>query len=391
VLGVQITHGYSSEARVFAGLLAERPADCDALVLHHDWHGDRTSADKFEQHARVPVERVDTGWRPNPAGRRSAPAKVWSRLRFWAARRAMVETARAYDPDVIYSCQQKWDNASAAYIARRLGKPLVIELHYIIGPWLGRDTLRSLRTCDHVITVSDFIRDETLRHGVAPGRVTTIRNTFRPMAPVPAEARASIRAELGVPSDAPLIGIIARIDPGKGHHDTIAAFTRVAAVHPTARLVIVGDGTLVDEVQAEVAATGLGDRIRYVGYRTDIPRVLGALDVFIHPSRQDPCPLGVMEASAAGLPVVAYAEGGIAEIVAHGETGLLSPPEDVEALAASLLRLVSEPETARRMGQAGRERIATQFRPEAAGEAFAAVMRQVARAPARPGAIPVPV
>jgi glycosyltransferase involved in cell wall biosynthesis len=390
VLGVQITHGYSSEARVFAGLLAERPADCDALVLHHDWHGDRSSADRFERHAGVRIERLDTGWRPNPGDRRAKAAKVWSRLRFLAAQRAMVETARAYDPDVVYSCQQKWDNAAAAYIARRLGKPLVIELHYIIGPWLGGATLRSLLTCDHVITVSDFIRDEALRHGVPPERVTTIRNTFRPMPPVPADARAAVRAELGVPGDAPLIGIIARLDPGKGHHDTIDAFARVAAAHPTARLVIVGDGLIVGEVEAAMAASGLANRMRYVGYRTDIPRVLSALDVFIHPSRRDPCPLGVMEASAAGLPVVAYAEGGIAEIVAQGETGLLSPPEDVEGLAASLLRLVSEPELARRMGRAGRERIATQFRPEAAGEAFAAVMRQVARGRARPGAVTVP-
>jgi glycosyltransferase involved in cell wall biosynthesis len=390
VLGVQIANGYSSEARVFAGLLAQRTDDCDALVLHHDWHGDRGSATEFQTDGRVRVERVDTGWRPNPAGRRSAVAKVWSRARFLVAQREMVRTARGYDPDVVFSCQQKWDNAAAASIARRLGRPLVVELHYIIGPWLGRSTLRSLLTCDHVITVSDFIRDEALRHGVPPERVTTIRNTMRPFAPAAADARPAVRAELGIAADTPLIGIVARVDPGKGHEDTIAAFARVAAAHPAARLLIVGDGTMRTSLEAMAAATGLGDRIQFTGRRPDVPRVLSALDIFIHPSRQDPCPLGVLEAAAAGLPVVAFAEGGIREIVADGETGLLSPPEDVDALAASLQRLLSEPELAQRMGRAGRERIATQFRPEAAGEAFSAVLRQVAGTRSQAGPLAVP-
>lgn len=375
LFGTQVAGGFSSEARVFAGLLAERSPDIDPLVLHHDWPGDRASADRFEEAAAAPLARFDVGWRPNPDGSRALLAKVGSHLRLEAALPRVQGIARRFAPDVVYSCQQKWDCRVSSTVAARLHVPQVIHLHYIMGPWLGAQALARLRACDHVVAVSDFIRSDAIRHGVPAGRITTVRNTMRPTPPPDEHERAAIRAELGLPRDAFVAGIVARIDPGKGQADTITAFDRLA--RPNTFLVVVGEGPLRPALERQARASTARDRIIFTGFRSDVSRLLCAFDVFVHPSRLDPCPLAVLEAAASGLPVVAYAEGGIPELVTDAVTGLLPPSDDVDALSASLSRLAADDDLRRRMGAAARERIEREFRPEFAGDAFSQLLHEV--------------
>jgi glycosyltransferase involved in cell wall biosynthesis len=379
LLGIQVASGYSPEARMFANLLSYRAGGYDALVLHHDWPGDRTSANRFEEVARVPVARLDTGWRPTIWI--SRVAKVVSRVRFAMMLPAIVSTARRYNPDVVYSSQSKWDCLAATYTARCLNKPQIIHLHCVIRPWLGAQVSRRLLTCDHVITVSDFIRTEALRHGVRAERVSTIRNTMAPLAPTPVGTREAVRAELRIPEDAPVIGIVGRIDPYKGQHDSIAAFTKIAHLWPAACFVIIGGGSYQTQLEIEVARSGMNDRIRFLGVRSDVPRLLAALDIFVHPSRDEGFGLAVAEASAAGLPIVAYAEGAIPELVIDQETGLLVRPGDIDALAAALLALLSNTDERQRLGARGRERIASEFRPEPAGAAFGVLLGEICLRP----------
>lgn len=247
----------------------------------------------------------------------------------------------------------------------------------VLANLLGRHPLQRLLTCDHVVAVGDFYRDEALRHGVPPERVTTIRVAIAVSPPPPPGTRERVRAELGVPADAPLLGIVARLVPDKGQADTIAAFAKIASTHRSARLTIAGDGVSRRELEAQAASTGLGDRIIFTGRRRDVPQILAALDVFSHPSRSDTCPVALLEASAAGLPAVAYAEGGGPDIIVDGETGLLAPPGDVDALAACFTKLLNEPDTARRMGAAGRCRIAAEFRTEDAGRSFVTLVGHI--------------
>jgi glycosyltransferase involved in cell wall biosynthesis len=378
ILGVQIANGYAAEARVSARTLGLRDNGHDGLVIHHSWSGDLASAEAFERDARVRLVRIDTGWRPNPDGRRSIAAKAVSHLRFRATLPVMSWLAQRYAPDVVVSSQQQWDCFAASFIARHLKKPQVIHLHYNIGPWLGDGPLRRLRACDHVVAVSDFIRDQLLRYGVPSDRVTTIRNGMAPSPPSPASVRRAVRAELQIPADVPLIGIIARLDRFKGQRETLEAFARIARAHPTAQLLIVGGGTLAAELATQARQTGFAERIHLVGPRNDVARLLAVLDVFIHPSRYDPCPLAVLEAAAAGLPVVAYADGGIPELVADGETGLLAPPGDVDGLAVRLAALLDGPDLRQRMGTAAKQRIATSYSPAAASRTFMDLLAQVA-------------
>lgn len=396
LLGIKIQGGYSSEARVFASLLAYRDGRYDPLVFYHTWQGNTESRQTFERTARTPLYLVDVGLRPNVSGRRAAVAKVAALLRFRASFPTLLARARLFSPDVIYSSQQLWDCALASYIARRLGRQQVIHLHYTIGPWLrtgfsanpqtlsvlmvalGIDSpLDRLRSGAHVITVSDFIRTEALHYGVGPEKVTTIRNAVPILPPSPPGTRAAVRAELGAPLDAPLLGIVGRLDPDKGQEDTLAAFARIAQHFPTAYLVIVGDGPRRTSLALQAAQLQLADRVVITGYRTDVPRLLDAMDVFAHPSRREPFGLAIAEASAAGLPVVAYDEGGIPEIVSQSETGLLAPAGDIEDLARCLERLLADPALAQGMGARGKERMRQAFHPAAAGRAFAATLERI--------------
>jgi glycosyltransferase involved in cell wall biosynthesis len=330
LLGIKIHGGYTSEARVFATLLGHRRDAFEARVIYHRWDGADSGAEAFARDARVELDRVDVALRPRRIGSRShgAAAKLLALARFRASFPMLLDRARRYQPDVIYSSQQLWDCAVASYLARRLKRPQVIHLHYVIGPWLrtgfsdsGRALLAAMRAfhlddpldrmaaCERVITVSDFIRGNVIEHGIRSERVTTVRNAIRPVPPPPA-ARQEARQELGLAPDAQVIGIVGRLDPDKGQEDTLEAFVQLAAESPSARLVIVGEGPRRVALERRAKETDLADRVLLTGQRGDVPRLLAAMDLFCHPSRRDPCPLATLEASAAGLPVVAYAEAG---------------------------------------------------------------------------------
>lgn len=376
LLGVQIANGFASEARVLAGVLGQR-AYGDALVLYHDWPGDRASASRFQQMARVQVAKFDTGWRPPRSGVRAIPGKAIARTRRLVSLSALRKAAHRYNPDVIVSNQQRWDCAVATDLARNLHRPQVIYLHYTIGPWLGKQTLERLRTCDHIIAVSDFIRGQALDFGIAPDRVTTIRNSMDPLPRPPAGTRERIRAALHIATDALVIGFVGRLDPYKGHAEAIEAFSWVAQRHPDAHLVIAGRGEIEQELAAQARTTPHSERIHFLGQRSDVHDLLASFDVFTHPSYDDPCPLAVLEAAAFGLPVAAFHSGGIPELVADQDGALLAAPGDIEVLAHNLHRLLSDEKLRQRMGCAARSRVRRELCPERAASEFTCVLQRV--------------
>ena len=372
-----MANGFSPEARVLAGLIGNRQAT-DVLVLHHDWSGDRESARRFEQTARAPVRPYDMGWRPPPAGWSAVPRKVLARVRFRLAWPALVNSARGYDPDLVISSQQIWDCSAATYLATRLHKPQVVQLHYSIGWWLGSAVLARLKTCAHVIAISEFIKRQAIESGVPAERVTTIKNAMLPLPDVDSATQRSLRRELHVSADACLVGFVARLDPYKGHAEAIEAFARVCATRPDIHLVIAGRGGLEGILKQQASATGFASQIHFLGYRSDVPRLLGSLDVFIHPSYNEPFGLSVLEAAAAGLPVVAFRSGATAEIVEHEQTGLLATEGNRVELAAYLARLADDPDARGRMGAAGRQRVIEDFSPAAAATRFETLLHKVA-------------
>lgn len=382
LLGIKIHHNYHSEAKVYSGLLKYRENHYEALTYYNGWKHHSEGREQFEKDSQSQVIPYDMGWRPQSANKFRHAERFLSVGKLLIAMRRLASLARRYNPDVIYSSQQTWDNLTATHIARKLGKPQIIHLHYVPGitnttNYFQQKAIDNLKTCDCVITVSEFIQHKVVEYGASPERVFPIMNTI----PLPSQSsstvREEVRQELGLPEGVPLIGIVGRVEQWKGQHDTIAAFSQIADQFPRAHLLVVGEGDYLDQAKLEAHQSGFGDRIHLLGLRKDVPRLLAALDVFSHPSRLDPAPLAVLEACAAGLPVVAYSEGGVCEMIVSGKTGYLVQSGKIPELSGAIAQLLADPQKAKEMGRANQERMATYFRPEDAGERFAQILQTV--------------
>jgi glycosyltransferase involved in cell wall biosynthesis len=172
------------------------------------------------------------------------------------------------------------------------------------------------------------------------------------------EARARLRAELGAADDTVVVAIVSRLVRHKGHSELAAA---LAALPADLKVVlwVVGDRLATDrgqDVVATLRAAGLGDRLRLLGYRDDIPAVLAAADIFALPSHFEGLPMSVIEAMLCGLPVIATDIRGPREQVVAGETGLLVAPRAVQPMSQALRSLIVQPALRARMGAAGRQR-----------------------------------
>jgi glycosyltransferase involved in cell wall biosynthesis len=212
---------------------------------------------------------------------------------------------------------------------------------------------------DRFVTVSGGIKDVLLQGGVPPARVTVIHSGIEVdrVAASVAEARASgraraFRAALGVPEAAPLLGVIAAFAPHKDHATFVRAARRVLDRRPDAWFVCAGEGETLAAVRAEAHALGLSERLRLPGFVHDVPALLGALDLFVLSSFLEGLGTSVLDAQAAGVPVVATRVGGVPEMITSGVDGLLVPARDPEALAAAMLDVLADPEAARARARA---------------------------------------
>jgi len=188
----------------------------------------------------------------------------------------------------------------------------------------------------------------------------------------------AIRAELGL-GEAPVVGTVGRLVPGRGHDLLVEAFARLRGRLPAARLLIVGKGEGRPYVEAEIRRLGLEDVARFAGYReTDLPAALAAMDCFVllGTGSEESC-RAVLEAMAAGRPVLAASIGALPETVVDGETGWLVEGGDPEAVAARIETLLTDPKQARRMGAAGRQRVETAFAPARQAARVEAIYRDL--------------
>lgn len=170
--------------------------------------------------------------------------------------------------------------------------------------------------------------------------------------------RAGARAELGLPEDAPVVGMIACLKPQKAPLDLVEIAAEVLRAREDAWFFLAGDGELRGAVETRIAQLGLTRRLLLLGWRRDVPALLGALDVLLLASRWEGLPRVCPQAMAAGRPVVATAVDGVPEAVVDGRNGLLFPPGDVAAGAAAVRALLDDPARARAFGAAGREAVA---------------------------------
>jgi glycosyltransferase involved in cell wall biosynthesis len=215
------------------------------------------------------------------------------------------------------------------------------------------------------IAVSESIRRELLEGYGLPGqRVVTIHNGIDAAPFLVPRDRAAARAELGLPDDVPVVGLAARFSSQKGLRHLIAALPELRRGEPRALAVIGGSGPLESELREQASALEVREFVRWPGHVDDIPGFLCALDVYVSPAETEALGIGLIEASAAAVPIVATAVGGVAEVVVDGVTGMLVAPRDPRALARAILGLLGDRERALRLAAAARERAVLEFTVE---------------------------
>ena len=254
-------------------------------------------------------------------------------------------------------------SATAAAVATLgTGVPLVITEHteaswrYRHARWISWGLYRHAK---HVIAVSSAIRQRLIiTDHVSPARITVVPNAVAPAASAPNVAPPALPVELG---GGPLVGVIARLQPEKGVAAFLRAAARVSSIFPEARFLVVGDGPLRQELSTLAERLGVRERVHFLGFQPDARQIIEYLDALVVPSVSEGTPLVVLEAMAAGVPVVASAVGGIPDQIRHGKEGLLIPPGDPVALGEALLKLLRDPANARFLGEASRKRATSEF------------------------------
>ena len=216
---------------------------------------------------------------------------------------------------------------------------------------------------DIVLVNSDAVRrdvERTERHW--EGKLRKIRNGVSPIEPwAPGEAMAFRRRE-GIPADAPVAICVSNFYPYKGHSELAEAAARIVPSFPDTVFLLAGrDAGTMEETRGRIRELGIAGSFRFLGSRTDVADLLRVSDLFVHPSREEGFSNAILEAMAAGLPVVAFDVGGNPEAVAHGETGLLAPARDAARLAGAMGELLADPAKRKAMGEAGRKRAAESF------------------------------
>jgi glycosyltransferase involved in cell wall biosynthesis len=217
------------------------------------------------------------------------------------------------------------------------------------------------RFAEAIFAVSEDLRRHMIAEGLPARRIRVIYNGVEPGRLPSDRDRADARARLGLSRDAFVVGSVGRLDPVKDFSALLRAFAALPPMTPPAVLAIVGDGPASAPLKEEAGRLGVGERTRFLGYRADVRAVLPACDVYVNSSVHEGVSLTILEAMAAGLPVVASRVGGTPEIVEHGRTGFLVPPRSPAALAQEIARLAGDPDARKAFGDAGRARLERSF------------------------------
>lgn len=288
-------------------------------------------------------------------------------LRQAAGLRAWLRRERV---DVVH-CHDIYTNVFGVACARAAGVPLVIASrrwwHALAGRAYDVANGISYRLLAHrVLANSTLVAAQLAAEGVPERKIVVIPNfldetAFAPLAE--AEREAALR-RFGVPPDAVVVGAVAMLRAEKDLGTLVRAVATLAPAHPRLHLLLVGGGPCQAELAESARSLGIADRVHFAGYHAGSPNPHAYLDVSVLCSLHEGFPNTIIEAMAAGRPVVATRVGGVPDAAVDGVTALLTPPGDADVLAAALGRLVEDPTLRRRLGEAGRERAAQHFRAE---------------------------
>ncbi|MFW0786029.1 glycosyltransferase family 4 protein [Gordonia sp. CPCC 206044] len=312
-------------------------------------------------------------------GRISARRLVSEIGRSAAMPKAVARTAVDGGFDIVLA-NSHWTHLDAAIASRIGGPPTVLTLHETTIPGVGRRMRDvAVRAAEHTIAVSESVAD-TVGRGVRR-RVSVIPNgvdTER-FAPADAARRRSVRAELGVPDDRRIVLAATRLDPTKHIEDLV---TLAEQLGDSVSVLIAGTTSVHADYERDVRAQAAHlpmERLRFLGARTDVDRLLCAADLFVHTGLVEGMPLGVVEAQSAGVPVIAYEAAGVREAVLDGRTGLVVAPRDTAGLIDAGRHILGSPVVHDDFALAARQHVVERHRLTDQAVANARLLRSVHR------------
>ncbi len=314
------------------------------------------------QEAEIPTRVVGKRWRLDPQA-------------YWRLRRHVARLR----PDLV----QTWLFAANAYgrmAGRACGVPVLVAGERCVDPWKGFTELaidRYLaRFSKRIVANSPGVRDFYVGHGLPEEKFVVIPNGVPPLEPSPA-SRDEILAELGLPENSLLIGLIGRLWFQKRIKDAIWAADLLKVIRDDVHLLIVGDGPERDRLRRFRDQCLIRDKVHFLGHRADVPRLLPHLNVLWSTSAYEGQSNAILEAMAAGVPVVATDIPGTRDLVVHGQTGYLVPLGDRAGITRHTNNLLNDANLARRLGQAGRARAVSEFFVEKMVARYAELYRQL--------------
>ena len=285
----------------------------------------------------------------------------------------LVVYARRHNVRIVHCTEKPRDSFYGYLVARAAGAKCIIHLHVKVNhDWMLPLTTWAMRRAEGLLGVSEYIKQTAIDSGYRPERCYAVVNAIDASRWEPTTDGSAVRRELGVATDEVVLAIISRVYKWKGHTELLQALAKVAPEFGNWRLLLVG----VDDIRAQpghksymaelrelTADLGLEEHVIFTGFRTDIPHVMAATDIYAMPSFEEPCAVAFLEALAMSVPVIALDSGGTSQLVDHGQSGLLSKPYDIDELAANILRLLRDPELRTAMGRHGRERVLEYYTP----------------------------
>jgi glycosyltransferase involved in cell wall biosynthesis len=283
-----------------------------------------------------------------PGRRRLSAALAIHRL----VRRRRVDVVHANEPHAL----------SSAWLARaHRSVPLVVSRRIALPLSTNSFSLARYRAAGKIVAVSQSVGKSVLASGVAESCVEVICDGVEIPAMISPADRDRVRNRFAIPQESVCIGNVAAFVPEKGHVLLIRALADLRARFPQCVLLLPGEGPEKAKLSEVVRQLQLEDVVKFPGFVSDIESVYAATDLFVFSSHEEPLGSALLAAMAHGLPVVAFARGGIPEIVENGKNGLLARELDPVALTAAIERLLSDPAEARRLGETARETISSRF------------------------------
>ena len=267
---------------------------------------------------------------------------------------------RRYHPDIVHVHSRRGADLWSGISASLCRIPSVLTRRVDNQEWPPFARLK-YESYDRVVTISEGIRRVLLNEGVNPEKVSCIHSVVRTEDYQLQSDRAWFADQFGVQADAPLVGVIAQLIARKGHRYLLDITRQLVAHFPKLQIVFFGQGPLRADLEKQVNELGLAAVVHFAGFRKDMPQILPCLDLVVHPALMEGLGVSLLQAAAAGVPIVGTRSGGIPEIVHHQENGLVVEPGNTEQLFEAVHTLLANPGLARRCGAAGRNLVQRSF------------------------------